>query len=71
MRKMKREIGKNKKKKLKIVIAVAIIVAALSYFIVPDSIANWQGFIFYSIFIAIAGIGTYVIAKQPEDNSRY
>ena len=67
MRGMKREIGAKKKKRLVIVIIIALIVAAVLYFIARTVLPHWEGLVFFSVFIAISGVGVYMVAKQPEE----
>lgn len=71
MRGMKREIGKKKKQKLILVIVIAIAVAVISYAVMPSALDKWKGFVFFSLFILISGIGIYVVAKQPDNEDRY
>ena len=67
MRGMKREIGAKKKKRLVIVIIIALIVAAVLYFIARTVLPHWECLVFFSVFIAISGVGVYMVAKQPDE----
>lgn len=68
MRGMKREIGAKKKKRLVAVIVIALVVAVISYFAAKVGIPRFKGLVFFSVFIAISGVGVYVVSKQPDDD---
>ena len=49
------------------VIIIALIVAAVLYFIARTVLPHWEGLVFFSVFIAISGVGVYMVAKQPDE----
>ena len=61
MRGMKRDLDTKTKKKLVLAVVLALVIAA----------AKWKGFIFFTIFIAISGIGVFTAAKSDKGNGRY
>lgn len=72
MRGMKRDLDTKTKKKLVLAVVLALVIAAIvAFVIVPASTAKWKGFIFFTIFIAISGIGVFTAAKSDNGNGRY
>ena len=70
MRRMNRDLDTKTKTKLVLAVVLALIIAAIvAFVIVPASAAKWKGFIFFTIFIAVSGIGVFTAAKA--DNGRY